>query len=431
MSDFNDVLAAEGLTSDAIQNAAGLTKLTGDASKLLQGQFVLDGQPLGTKDGFKNVSAIWLPKTLTFEQGFAKLAADKAATEDILCVVSEMKPTVDGNGAFAFQYKDGRFFRPTEHAMGQIGNWADTGTWFVENMLVNPVAPNGKEKYVRDAADAETLARVIANGFRRLDKDKKFLFRTRVDGTMRAMLTERFAIIDNGWFLEVLKELIPGGRLSHWRGDGDTLFGNVLIPDTIREEKDSEYGGMLSIGNSEIGERRISTLPSIFRAICMNGCIWGATKGKGIGRVHRGTIKLADVKTEIRDNLMIQIPLLPQGIDRLLSTQTLGWKDMSERPVIAQVAKQLKLQKGEANAMLAAFKVEAKQTPELANTLFTVINSLTRAGQDKDYNNQTWLKFDEAGGELSMWTKDDFETVVKRAKTLKSEEVDLVFGTKA
>lgn len=427
MADFTTVLASEGLTSQAIENAAGLTKLEGTAETKGQGQFVLDGQPLATKDGFSHVSKIWYNKTMSYEAGLAHLEADRAKTHDIMCVVADMIPTVDDKGQFAFKHRETeKYYRPTMHAMGQIGNWADTGTWFVQNMLENPQAPNGKEKYPRDKADAETLAHVIKNGFRRLPADKKFFFRTREDGTMRAMLTDRFAMLDNRWFLECLKEFIPGGRLSHWRGDGDTLYGNILIPDTIRADKDSDYGGMLSIGNSEIGERRLSSMPSIFRAICMNGCIWGQTKGKGIKQVHRGVIKLEDLKVEIHDNLNIQIPLLPTGIDRLLSTQMIKFEGVSDRPVIAQIAKDLKLQKGQASAVLKAYATEAKLTPELSNTLFTVINSLTRAGQD--YDNSSWVKFDEAGGELSLWTADDFSTTVKRAKTLKVEEVEKMFA---
>ena len=101
----------------------------------------------------------------------------------------------------------------------------------------------------------------------------------------------------------------------------------MLIPDTIREESDSDYGGMLSIGNSEIGERRISSMPSIFRAICMNGCIWDQTAGKGINQVHRGKIDLDQLFLVIKENLEVQIPLLPQGIERLLGTRRMAEKN--------------------------------------------------------------------------------------------------------
>lgn len=424
-NEFTNALASEGLSLDPNQPV----KLVGNDEKKSQGQFVLDGQKTGTESGFKNVSQIWLDKTLTFEQGLEVLEGEKAKTHDITATVAEMVPTVNANGEFAFLHRETeRYYVPTEHAMGQVGNWADTGTWFVQNMLVNPQDYKGREKYKRDRVDAETLAAVLRNGFRRLDQKKSFFWRVREDGTMRAMLTDRYAQVDNRWFVQVLQQIIPEGRLSHWKGDGDTLFGNILIPDTIRADSDSDYGGMLSVGNSEIGERRVSSLPSIFRAICMNGCIWGQTKGQGIRQVHRGKINLDHLKLDIKKNLDIQIPLLPQGIDRFLNTKTFAWDGCEVKPVFAQVAKDYKLGKAEANKVLKAWNVESKLTPDLGHTLFGVINAITRAGQD-DTTNVEWVKFDEIGGELSMYNQDDFKKVIARAKSLNVEEVEEAFAT--
>ncbi len=57
--------------------------------------------------------------------------------------------------------------------------------------------PPGRQVYAPDKGDAETLARVFQNGFRRLDEGKPFLWRTREDGTPRAMLTGQYACINN------------------------------------------------------------------------------------------------------------------------------------------------------------------------------------------------------------------------------------------
>jgi hypothetical protein len=410
------------------ENTPVLKKLVGDESKKTEGTFVLQGQELATKEGFKNVSKIWYGKTVSYGQGLDLLEQGRAVTEDILATVGEMVPTVV-DGSFALRYKDGRSFRPTAHAVNQMGNWADTGTWFVQSLLTNPRDAKERVLYTRDNGDADTLAFVLRNGFRRLDPSKKFLWRTRQDGTLRAMLTERFAIVDNRWFIEKLSSFIPDGRLSHWRGDSDTIWGNVLIPDTIREEKDSDYGGMLSVGNSEIGERRVSSVPSIFRAICMNGCIWGATKGEGIRQVHRGKIDLDYLAKEIQSNLNKQIPLLPVGIEKLLGTRSLAWDGVSLKPVYAQLAKDFKLSKKQATSVLAAALEERSVTPELARTLFGVTNAVTRAGQK--LGNADWVRFDELGGELIRLDKDDFSDLVSRAARLKEKDVDEVFATTA
>ena len=391
------------------------------------GDFVLNNQQLATDDGFSKVSKIWFDQTLTYEQGKEQIHLGKMMTEDLIVPVTEMVPTVDDEGKFALRFKDGRFFRPTPHCMEQMGNWSDCGTWYVREMTQPKLDVKGKLKYNRDRGDAETLAAVIANGFRRLKQDKKFLFRTRNDGTLRAMMSDIYAIVNNEWLINLLNKLVPGGRLSHWRGDSDTLWGNVLIPDTIRQEADSEYGGMLSIGNSEIGERRLITRPSIFRAICMNGCIWDQVKGTAIKQVHRGKIDLGMLEYKIKLNLDKQIPLLPQGIDKLLKTKTMAWDGDSIKPLFAQVAMDYSLSKKVASGVLDAYNVESRETPDYAKSLFAVTNSVTRAGQKLE--NAAWYDMDEIGGKLINMKDDAWESLTKRAKSLTVEETEKVFDS--
>lgn len=408
-----------------------LHKLTGNDTTLKAGDFVLGGQELASKEGFRNVAKIWYKQTMSYEQGLELIEQGKAVTEDIMATVTEMLPSVSNDGKFVFRYRDGREFVPTDHAVTQVALWANTGTWYAQSLLRNPSDNKERELYKRDRGDLATLAVILQNGLRngRVDPAKKFLWRTRKDGSLRAMLTERYAIVDNRWFLEVLRSNMPGGRLSHWRGDSDTVWGNVLIPDTIREEKDSDYGGMLSIGNSEIGERRVSSMPSIFRAICMNGCIWGQTKGEGIRQVHRGKIDLTKLAYEIKENLNKQIPLLPQGIDAMLNLRTYAWDGCSAKPIFAQVANDYGFSKKQAFGLLLAYIEEREITPELANTLFGVTNSVTRAGQK--FSNTDWVKFDEIGGRLARLKKDEFSNLVSKAKLLKEKEVDEAFASVA
>jgi hypothetical protein len=404
-----------------------LSVLCGDEVKKNEGTFVLNGQELASKEGFGHVSKIWYKKTLSYAEGLEAIEKGKSETEDINAPIGEMVATVNA-GKFAFLHrKSERYFQPTGHAIRQCGNWAGTGTWYVEQMLQPIVLGTGKSSRAveRDEQDASTLAQVVNNGLRRLDPAKPFLWRTRKDGTLRAMLTDRYAIVDNRWFVELLQRLIPGGRLSHWRGDCDTVYGNVLIPDTIREEKDSDYGGMLSIGNSEIGERRVSSLPSIFRAICMNGCIWGRTVGKSIRQVHRGAIDLDKLAYEVKQNLNEQIPLLPQGIDRLLGTRSYAW-DGTALPIVAALVSDYKLSKKQATAVLTGYSEESRLVPEYAKTLFGLANAVTRAGQRQE--NAEWVKFDEIGGEISEYSKNDFDRLVSRGRSLKAKEVEEVFA---
>jgi hypothetical protein len=241
---------------------------------------------------------------------------------------------------------------------------------------------------------------------------------------LRAFVTEKYAPIDNRWYIETLSKILPGGRLSHWRGDADTLYGNILLPDTIidyGQDDDTDYGGMLSIGNCEIGKRRVSQYPSIFRAICMNGCIWGQTKGKGMSQVHRGKVELDTLELQIRDNIEKQLPLLPEGIQRLLGIRAYGCDGASMKGIVATVCTENKMSKKESTEVLTQWVKHERQD----RNLFGIVNAVTRAAQE--FDNTGWVKFDELGGRLLSMNDNRWDAIKKRADTFEDSELEKVF----
>jgi hypothetical protein len=384
------------------------------------GSFVRNLQG-ATGTGFQDKTHVhkdWWAKTKTYEQVMesCQIAVENredimVATKDISCVAS--------NNDFYFQLKDGRKFRPTDHAVEQFSVRSDIpSSTFLREM---------RKSESFDANDADTMAIVGNNALRHVDPDKEFRLRTYTDGTCRAFVTDKYAPIDNRWYLEVLSEFIPGGRFSHWRGDEDTIYGNVLIPDTIMDygADDSDYGGMISVGNCEIGTRRISQTPSLFRAICMNGCIWGQTAGEKIRRVHRGNIDLDVLKTEIAKNIQYQIPLLAPGIKTFLATRAMETGKSSIKGVVASIASDYKLSKREATEFLNQYgEYEAGN-----RNLFGIINGLTRAGQK--FDNTTWVKFDEIAGSLMATSADRWSTILRRADTFTDKDYEKVYSLTA
>ena len=293
-----------------------------------QGQFVHDGQDMAKKEGFAHVSKLWYDKTMSYDDGMELLEQDVSSRQDFLISRDDMTLDVrenEGRWQFGVEIED-QFYTPTNHALTQFVSKSceGKGTGFVRGLTEDTFSAKGDVKIHRDEWDARTILSIVRNGLRRADASTKFKVRCYDDGTMRAFLSEKYAEVDNRWFLEQIKDIIPAGRLSHWRGDADTIFGNVLIPDTIREEDDSDYGGMVSIGNCEIGKRNVKSLPSVFRAICMNGCIWDQTKGYEIKVRHIGDIDLDQLRLKLRHNIEAQIPLIPQGIERVLGIRAKG-----------------------------------------------------------------------------------------------------------
>jgi hypothetical protein len=396
------------------------TKGEGSFVRTLQGR---------TGTGFQqnmHVHKDWYAKTRSFDEGMEALEQGIAEREDIMIPRGQITPGVNLDGDFVMQLADGREFKPTQHAVNQFGVATFTSTFYLNSLMENPTKHNGDERFQRDEQDADTLVAVCENALRRVDAEKQFRLRTYQDGTLRAFLTERYAPVDNRWYLEQLQGILPGGRLSHWRGDADTIYGNILLPDTIidyGQDDDTDYGGMLSIGNCEIGKRRISQTPSIFRAICLNGCIWGQTEGKAISKVHRGTIDLDDLSKNIRKNIEAQLPLLPDGIERFLGIKIHTSDDVPMKNIIGAICSDNRLGKKESTEVLTQWVKHERND----RNLFGVVNAITRAGQT--FDNVGWVKFDELGGNLLDMHEDRWIAIKQRADSYTDKEIEKVFVT--
>ena len=172
-----------------------------------EGNFVQDLQGQ-TGVGFQantHVHKDWLATTHSYDEGLEMLESQRSKREDILAARQTLSPAVNSEGKFVLRYQDGRQFTPTEHALNQFGVHTYTSTFFLNSLLENPVKPNGSLRFRRDKQDAETLVNVCDNALRRIDNSKVFRLRTYDDGTLRAFLTEKYAPIDNRWYLELLK----------------------------------------------------------------------------------------------------------------------------------------------------------------------------------------------------------------------------------
>lgn len=367
--------------------------------------------------------------TLSIDDAVEKVHDDRRKRQDYVLPISQMRMGVDNDGITVTV--NGNDYKPTEHAMKQMATWMGV-SHAVLRQYTNPVYhQNGKVKYERDEKDMELLLAMYKNGIRdnRIDPNKQFRFRTYTDGTLRAMLSERYAIIDNVWYLEQLKKTFKniGGdepRFVHWRGDADTLYGNLVLPDTAKNEPDSDYGGMFSVSNCEIGTRRLSLTASVFRAICTNGCTFGQHLGSRLNRVHRGTIDLHKLSEEISSDINTQVPLLADGIDTFLKMQN---KKLEVQPstMIAQIARDFQLTPG-AKGQAVGVATEYNHHEKQYRNLFGIVNAITRAAQL--FSPEEHVRLENIAGELMNYDDSRWTNYNTRAKTLDKKEYDKVFG---
>ena len=397
------------------------SKIVPDASKANEGSFVrgLSGRTgTGMQEG-THVHKDWWAKTESYDTVMERVQADIDNREDIMVKAGDITPAYNDQQQFGFSVA-GRHFVPTD--------------WSLQQFSTRTSAPSAsalremRNQADYDQQDADLMVDYAANYLRRIDPDKEFRLRTYTDGTCRAFLTDKYAPVDNRWYLETLREFLPDARFSHWKGDEDTIYGNLLLPDSIMDygqDDDTDYGGMVSVGNCEIGKRRLSQTPSIFRAICMNGCIWGQQKGKDISKVHRGTIDLESLKVRIAENIEFQLSILPDGIRKFLATRTMSAGTHSMKGVIAAVCNQYRLDKKQSTEVLEQFVTHEHDH----NNLFGVINAVTRAGQE--FSPESWVRLDEVGGQLMEMSSKAWSSILTRADTYTDKEFDKVFAVSA
>ena len=370
--------------------------------------------------GFKNVNQKWLAKTLSFAEGIDRLTAGKAETEDITLPLEKVS-FEESDKQLVFNL-DGNLFHPTEYALRQMGtklgipNKVLTNWWSGDSTditLVGDILSNGQRHYIEGKVEYDEDGKEV-------EKDPvDWLFRTRKNGSLRACLSTKYARLDNQFFLESLEKIVPEGRLSHWdKSDGaDTIYGNILIPDSLRQESDSMYGGGLSVGNSEIGSRVLSCHPWLFRWCCFNGTLWDQIKGVSYTRKHLGAkIDYKKIFESLLLHINKQIPLIPEHIDAMQNTKKLKWSSTVEK-LIAQSTSDLLLSKKQATLVLENYSVE----PELS--CFGLINALTRAGQLMP--SDKWVQIDSY---VSKLTNENFwKKYSEKAMVLTQEDAQSYF----
>ncbi len=376
------------------------------------GNFVLHTQELASADGFRNVSKSWFETTTPIRYEIERLAASREERKYVPVSFCHLRP-VAKNGRFGLQHR-GHIFFPDEYAAGQLGTILGIGVHHPQKLITEMTV---------DSADV--MVRAYENASKGVRDTSGWVLRVEEGNVLRGILPEASTFVENEWYLRVVESAVPGGRLSHWRGDDWTIYGNVLIPDTIRQEADSEYGAMVSLSNSEVGKRVLRQRPSLFRAICLNGNIWGRTRGQDFTFNRRERFDQGALEKTLRANIHDQIPIAIRALDEFLATRTFKTK-VSMKAVIAETARELSLSRRLAAAILAGWWLEKLETPDSANSLFGLVNAVTRAGQRE--SNAMWVRFDEIGGALAAMKRADWENLATRASVLKPRDVDATFA---
>ena len=219
---------------------------------------------------------------------------------------------------------------------------------------------------------------------------RSFLVRTRKDDegndVIRAIVSERYGVIDNHEAMEIIANSLPSlddALTSHFFNNGDDIYGNILLPDHMKSEPDSDYGVGIAFKNSEIRNSTFRISPFLFRAICLNGCIWGRQNSNiNVNQKHFGKIDLVELQQQVR--FAIQVALT-EGND-MLTLMGHAKKVKVENPLatIAMLARDNKMTVAQGKMWHKGYldSLQESHGDVHDKTAFGIINGLTRSAQD-------------------------------------------------
>ena len=153
----------------------------------------------------------------------------------------------------------------------------------------------------------------------------------------------------------------------------------------MKSEPDSDYGVGIAFRNSEIRNATFKVSPFLFRAICLNGMIWGRQNSDiRVNQRHMGKIDRVELGKEVRHAIAVA---LTQGNDLLT---LMGHAKNVEVPnveqTIAQLSRDNKLTAVQGKlwhkGYIESLTEESGHVHE--KTVFGIVNGLTRSA--KEYN---------------------------------------------
>lgn len=203
---------------------------------------------------------------------------------------------------------------------------------------------------------------------------------------VRAIVSEKYGVIDNHEAMDFIADALPSlndALASHIFNDGDDIFGNVLLPDHMKSEPDSDYGVGIAFRNSEIKNATFKVSPFLFRAICLNGMIWGRSNSEiQINQKHLGNIDTDNLRKQVRHAIAVA---LTQG-NNMLELMNLAKNVKVENPlaVIAQLSRDQKMTQDQGRLWHKGYldSLDEKTGDLNENSAFGIVNGLTRSAQN-------------------------------------------------
>jgi len=333
---------------------------------------------LQSSETHRHVSKIWQDKCVSLEAFYSTLKAQSVNKVDVV------KPESVIRLKDASTLLDGTPL--TKAGMNSLRLFTDI--------------PSSMISFMDERGYSDELVKFVNDQLNRREQDwskkgkdsRVFRVRTRHDDdgntVARAIVSERYGVIDNLEAMEMIidalptKDAIKDALASHLHNDGDDMIGNLLLPDTIKSEPDSDYGVGIAFRNSEIRNSTFKVSPFLFRAICLNGMIWGRQDSNiKVNQRHMGNIDKQELRQEVRRAIVVA---LSQGNDLLtLLGHSKHVEVKNPEQVIAQLSRDNKMTIAQGKLWHKGYLESLQEVSGHSHdrTAFGIVNGLTRSAQ--------------------------------------------------
>jgi len=369
-----------------------------------------------------------LAMSMDWDSAKSRLALEQQTIQDIAAPLSEWEADFEGNRFGLRRKSTSRFYAATPWAMKQLARVGKCREfdWMLEDARhptsVDKMTGEKKVLFARDQRDADLVKQYVnTQVFQgdRVDQDKQRLFRTWEDGTLRSVLSQHYQPVNNSWYMNTIQSMFPDSKIIRWRGNADTLQFDVHLPGIEVEGNDSGYGGILRIGNSEIGQKSVIAQLGVLRFICTNGMIV-IDAIAGIRQRHMGDIDLIDLRSRVIDTVAQGLPNIEDEIQRTLGLKAYGVGDVPLSRIFAQLGMDYKIGKKHLAGVWGSWMTESEIVgPEVAQTAFGLQAAVTRFGQT--LGNDGAHSFDLIGGELNQTDRPTWDRFLGRASNMTDE----------
>lgn len=410
MLEFGDTAHKAEPNKDVFTNAGGLQVREGSTAKQDDNGNWFNAIGLQSTETHKHVAKIWQDKCVSLESFYSTLKAQDANKVDVVKAESAIRlkdssTLLDGTPL-------------TKSGMNSLRLFTDI--------------PSSMISFMEERGYNDELVKFVNDELNRREQDwsnkgkdsREFRVRTRHDDdgnpVARAIVSERYGVIDNLEAMEMIidalpsKDAIKDALASHLHNDGDDMFGNLLLPDNIKTEPDSDYGVGIAFRNSEVRNSTFKVSPFLFRAICLNGMIWGRQDSSiKVNQRHMGNIDKQELREEVRRAIVVA---LSQGNDLLaLLGHSKHVEVKNPEQVIAQLSRDNKMTIAQGKLWHKGYLESLQEASGHSHdrTAFGIVNGLTRSAQQ--YTGSTREQMETiASAILAPAIDADLQTISKR-----------------